>query len=249
MVVDWFKRPQGQAVTAAENALLTALLAKLPPAQEALGIGLEADNPLLGTLACRSRWCYTLSSPYHGLATVPLETPEKVRLCWGEPEALPFPSSFLNRIVLIHILEFSQTPYQVLAECERVLAPHGRLMVFCFNPVSLFGIMRPFMRYYFKEGPWDGKFQTGFGLSRMLNSLRLNRECKLHLIYRLPGKGARALACFETPKPGLLRHRLPFGGVVCLQARKDKPSITLVGPALSKRPSPSPDLRGASLPL
>jgi SAM-dependent methyltransferase len=54
-------------------------------------------------------------------------------------EALPFPSSSLDLVVLPHTLELAGDAHHTLREVERVLVPEGRLIVLGFNPASLWG--------------------------------------------------------------------------------------------------------------
>ena len=46
-------------------------------------------------------------------------------------------------VTLPHVLEFSEYPHEVLREVARVLMPEGRVVVTCFNPMSLWGPARP----------------------------------------------------------------------------------------------------------
>ncbi len=48
--------------------------------------------------------------------------------------ALPLGNSAVDTVVLHQVLHFAQAPAQVLAECARVLAPGGRLLVADFAP-------------------------------------------------------------------------------------------------------------------
>ena len=57
----------------------------------------------------------------------------------SEFDALPFPASSLDLVVLPHSLELARDPHLTLREVERVLMPEGRLLITGFNPVSLWG--------------------------------------------------------------------------------------------------------------
>ncbi|MGT2427968.1 class I SAM-dependent methyltransferase [Cupriavidus basilensis] len=52
---------------------------------------------------------------------------------------MPFETQSIDLITLPHILEFSEDPHEVLREVSRVLMPEGRVVVTCFNPMSLWG--------------------------------------------------------------------------------------------------------------
>ncbi|KDP88835.1 SAM-dependent methyltransferase [Cupriavidus sp. SK-3] len=54
-------------------------------------------------------------------------------------DELPFETQSIDLITLPHILEFSEDPHEVLREVSRVLMPEGRVVVTCFNPMSLWG--------------------------------------------------------------------------------------------------------------
>ncbi len=133
-------------------------------------------------------------------------------------------------MVLLHPLEFSRSPYRILAETERSLAPGGRLLVFVFNPVSLFGLARRLRRA--RRGPWQGRFLTTFAVRRMLDSTGLIHERSRYLFFRPPLSRTRPLQavgfCDRLPS------RLPLGGVACFQARKEEPGMTLLGPAFRR---------------
>lgn len=72
-------------------------------------------------------------------------------------EQLPVQSDCLDAVVLWHTLDFSVDPQQVLREVERVLIPEGRVLIVGFNPFSLWGLWRLFLR---RRGgvPWCGHF-------------------------------------------------------------------------------------------
>ena len=62
-------------------------------------------------------------------------------------EALPFPSSSLDLVVLPHALELARDPHHTLREVERVLVPEGRVVIAGFNPASLWGLWQRMGRW------------------------------------------------------------------------------------------------------
>ncbi|HEY9398108.1 MAG TPA: class I SAM-dependent methyltransferase [Burkholderiales bacterium] len=87
----------------------------------------------------------------------------------GEPFALPLASQSVDLIVLPHVLEFSDTPHQILREAERVLRPEGHIVISGFNPLSLWGVKR-MIAHRRGEYPWRGDF---IGLLRLRDWLKL----------------------------------------------------------------------------
>ena len=82
---------------------------------------------------------------------------------------LPFASNSVDLVVLPHVLEFSETPHQVLREVERVLVPEGHVVIAGFNPYSLWGIKRR-MAGSGADFPWRGQY---LGVRRMKDWLTL----------------------------------------------------------------------------
>jgi len=74
----------------------------------------------------------------------------------GQNESLPFKCRSLDTLLLVHVIEFSIDPHQVLREAERVLVADGTMVLCCFNPWSFWGLRRLFS---FKAlPPWHGHF-------------------------------------------------------------------------------------------
>jgi len=83
--------------------------------------------------------------------------------------ALPIEADSLDVVVLHHVLEFDHQPHQVLREIERVLIGEGHLVLFGFNPWSLFGLWRLFFAWS-ERYPWVGRY---IRLSRLKDWLTL----------------------------------------------------------------------------
>lgn len=95
----------------------------------------------------------------------------------AEAQHLPVASDSVDSVILVHTLDFSSDPHQVLREVERVLIAGGRVIIIGFNPFSLWGVWRMFGRWR-GAVPWCGNFLSyprlsdwltlmGFGIERM----------------------------------------------------------------------------------
>lgn len=228
----WLDGSLGHALMADEQALVQGLLSDFPPFRASLGIAPQSYAPLLDAVADRSRWGFVLApAAGDGLGGEPGTTRRPDRLVWGLPESMPFASDQLDLVVLVHTLEFSRSPYRILAEAERILAPNGRLLVCTFNPASLFGLVHPYLRQVRHTGPWPGRFLTARHVRRMLESTGLAPERSRYVFFRPPLSSPRGLAATRFLERPPWRTRLPWGAVSCVQARKDEPGVTLMGPA------------------
>ncbi|MCY3803685.1 MAG: methyltransferase domain-containing protein [Gammaproteobacteria bacterium] len=77
----------------------------------------------------------------------------------ASPLALPFQHDSLDLMVLLHTLDFSPDPHQVLREAHRVLISEGHLVVIAFNPISMMGLGKLALLRS-RRVPWSGHFYT-----------------------------------------------------------------------------------------
>ncbi|TEW56765.1 methyltransferase domain-containing protein [Psychromonas sp. RZ22] len=63
----------------------------------------------------------------------------------SELHHLPFQDSTIDLCILVHELDFSSDPHQLLREIDRVLTLDGTLIISGYNPYSLFGLRSLFM--------------------------------------------------------------------------------------------------------
>ena len=113
----------------------------------ALQLGLP-EVPALRANRMPHRWvaCDSLLVPER-LETPPLpdqlvtpQPPPQAVSLHCEFDALPFPDSSIDLVVLPHALELARDPHLALREVERVLVPEGRVVISGFNPASLWGL-------------------------------------------------------------------------------------------------------------
>ncbi len=95
--------------------------------------------PLLRNSRIQHRWVAATETPVSPLHAEHRDTATALVL---EPDALPFGEASMDLVLLPHTLEASADPHAVLREAARVLVPEGRLLVFGFNPVSLWGLQQ-----------------------------------------------------------------------------------------------------------
>ncbi len=62
----------------------------------------------------------------------------------GLGEWLPFAANSIDFLALPHVLEFSESPHDVLREASQVMTTHGVLLITGFNPRSPLSLMKKF---------------------------------------------------------------------------------------------------------
>jgi SAM-dependent methyltransferase len=146
---DWWSSPLGQQVLQQERALIQSLT---PHFHGYYQLQIGAEQSILPQL----------SKPTIQKIMAPSGDVN------GDSKALPFKCHSLDTLLLTHVLEFSSDPHQVLREAERVLVSDGTLILFRFNPWSLWGLKRLFS--WQDSLPWLGIF---FGHTRIKDWLAL----------------------------------------------------------------------------
>ncbi len=127
----WWRRPRGRRLLRDEQVLLQAAWVRCP-GQRALLIGSAAPFRLPAT----SRLAHTI--------VLQPETALLAGTLIGCAEALPLAAESVDLVVLHHALDQAQRPRAVLRETLRVLRPGGHIIVFGFNPWSLWRLLRWF---------------------------------------------------------------------------------------------------------
>lgn len=247
--MSWLDKPLGRAVMAREEEALARALGGRPPFPDALCVAPQSYGPIFSLLAQHCHRLHVLApAAGNALEGEPGTTSRPRRLAWGLPESLPYHSRQLDLVVLIHCLEFSRSPYAILAETERVLAPNGQLLALVFNPYSWFGLAR-LARRGKGQGPWSGWFQSRGNIRRMAESTGLVFEGGHYCFWHPPIDHEGLLQGLRFLEPLSRVSRLPLGGIGCYQARKEEPGMTLLGPAFRAELNRVPGRRAAASPL
>ena len=145
----WFDSPLGQELRETEGKHLDAVLSNLF-GYHLLQVGRLGHGDLLGT----SRVSHAVvMDPATGCGA---SEDDDYRLL-GLPHGLPIASTSLDVVVLPHVLEFSDTPHDVLREAERTLIPEGHIVLSGFNPWSMWFLARLLLGWRGRV-PWCGRF-------------------------------------------------------------------------------------------
>ncbi len=142
----WFQTAAGADLAEQETRLLTRRLAGLY-AQRVLQIGAYGAGRCPAVFGGARQWVLD-----NGLS-------ESMDLR-ADAHVLPLASGSVDVVVLVHQLEFTPRPHQVMREAARVLAPEGHMLVLGFNPISLWGLRRV-LSARSASAPWRGRYLTG----------------------------------------------------------------------------------------
>lgn len=142
-----------------------------------------------------------------------------------DPLLLPLDDASVDRVLIVHALESSENAEELLAECWRVLAPGGRIMLVVPN----------------RRGLWARMDGTPFGHGTPFSRRQIEKLMRATLFS--PEKWAESLFTPPLQRPSILRSAalwekvgtglgLPFSGVHVIDATKQ---FYRRAPAKSKR--------------
>jgi SAM-dependent methyltransferase len=142
-ILNWYTQPRGSLLLELEREFIAKLLANIF-GDHLLQVGGLSKMRLTAASSIKHRLYLSLA---------PGQSDIQCTL-----EELPFRPASLDVIVVNHALEFCQNPAEVLNQLYISLVPNGQLILFGFNPWSLWGVCR-----FFKSKtifPWCGRFHS-----------------------------------------------------------------------------------------
>lgn len=141
----WLTHSLGHSLLEAEKIFLSKALAECYGKQVLL-IGVPHQQDLLK--------CSVMS---HQVLLTPLVIKQKNNKCIeSEYYNLPIVPGSIDLVIIPHTLEFLDNPRQLLAEACRIIKPQGLMVLFGFNPMSLWGLKKWWAKS--KKVPWSGSF-------------------------------------------------------------------------------------------
>lgn len=269
---NWLKTPPGQTLLAWENAQFEQTVADIF-GYHALQLGLP-DLQALKANRMPHRWVavseddrldqnesqqiISNNNAINNIANLSSNTPTTAGLnseikafradFVTDFEALPFMENSLDLLVLPHTLELSQDPHGTLREAERVLVPEGRLIVCCFNPLSLWGLKQKRSHLYKKFNlgelylPEAGEFISHRRLRDWLKLLNFELESSQFGCYRPAVRSQNMLQRFAWMDKLGSNYWHILGAVYVVSAVKRVHGMRLISPIrkLSKIPNNAP---------
>ena len=126
-------------------------------------------------------------------------------------------SDSVDMVILHHTLDFSSNPHQTLREAARILKSSGHLIIVGFNPLSLWGCRKLFLRS--KTAPWNSRFISGKRVEDWLNLLDFNVFSLDYFYYGLPFNRV-GLKNKSFWLDNILNSKVPLGAYYTLIAEK-----------------------------
>ena len=177
---DFYASPLGAVAARTIGLAMTPLWR--PISEERL-VGLGYAVPYLDRFAADAERALAFMPAQQGAQNWPAGTPSKTALVGAED--LPLGDSSIDRILMVHALEFAESPETMLAEAWRVLAPGGRIV-----------IVAPHRR-----GVWARLDHTPFGTGRPWSRGQLTAAAARHDVHPRGVHAGAALPPLRMPRP------------------------------------------------
>ena len=165
---------------AAQKSLRDRMLQIWPEAKGQTVVGFGFAAPLLRPYLKDAKRVITLMPGPQGVMPWPAGLPNTSVLC--EETLWPIETGHVDKLVLLHGLETSERPSDLLEECWRVLGPGGKVLFIVPN----------------RAGLWARRDGTPFGYGRPYSPGQLESQLKKHQF--LPERHLSALHQFPSQK-------------------------------------------------
>lgn len=224
-LAEWFGHEPGQALLEREAALIRERVRRFH------GDAMLWLGPVGPAIATTGR-CMVRSRLY-GAPMAPAKPLDDVAACVVAPGSLPIASNSMDGVVVHHGLEYSPDARAAIREVARVIRPGGRLLVCCFNPLSLW-----------RCGPLRGRVRpvTALRLSDWLAVLGFRDSQTCYLNYRATLNLRLSHPRWRRLSSWLSRKQVPFGGVYMTFAIKEAFGTAPRGLDAAHRTAPVPAL-------
>jgi SAM-dependent methyltransferase len=205
----WFESTLGAHVLAAEQAIMNQLLP-----------GFFGYDLLQLSLQTESLFD---ASPIHHKLKMGIAQQDQGAFT-GKATQLPFETDSMDVVLLHHLLEYYDSPQQILREVGRIALPSGHVVIIGFNPLSLWGAYRPIGQLR-SLAPWCGRFIRPGRLMDWLTLLNFKIDRAQYATYGLPVDGYSGK--IPDYRQGLSRNaNWPFGAVYVIVASKQVSRLT-----------------------
>ncbi len=210
---NWYQRPAGQLLLAAEREQLDEVLPTLF-GYHIIQVGSLLNDELMASSRIPHRVLLDPDAEY-----------ARPNAC-VYPDALPIASDCVDVVLLPHTLEFERDPHQLLREVDRVLIPEGHVVVMGFNPWSLWGLRRLLRRRKRQTPPWNGDFLTTSRIRDWMALLGFEVVRIQRYLYRPPLERCRVMGKLKFLESSGARLWPRFSGAYLIVAKKKVATLT-----------------------
>ena len=219
-MAQWVQDGLGRSVLAAERRALQKYLPSLK-GEVALQVG---SLPML--LESGFNHHFQLLDESQRISDHSYAADSNVQQLYGSLDPfLPFSSSSVDLCLLPHVLEFSRNPHQLLRQSREILVSGGHLVIFGFNPFSLWGARALFSRNKF---PWNGQKLSVYRLKDWLRLLEFHISGGMMLYYLPPVENRSIRSRFGFMDKAGDRWWPMLGSIYLLVAQKREVGMTVI---------------------
>lgn len=205
---EFYHSPLGRMAEASVSTAIASLWPRLPD-ERLVGMGFAL--PYLEKFRAGAERTFAFMPAGQGAVNWPQGALSATALVFDEE--LPLPDSSIDRVLLVHSLEFAENPRETLKELWRVLAPGGRLVIVVPN----------------RRGVWARLEHTPFGAGRpysrgqlttLLRETNFTPGATAGALFFPPYRSRPMLKLFHPLEP-LGKKLFPlFSGVIAVEAQK-----------------------------
>lgn len=218
LLTDWFRSDLGQQVLQTEKAMLDRLLPSMF-GYYLLQVGVGAPQQLADASTIHRR-LYVCQEHYQS---------SDYQCVVSRPDEIAVATESVDVAILHHSLDFESQPHRALREIARTVIPGGKILIVGFNPWSLWGFWRLFLKQDSRV-PWSGNFISPFRLSDWLKVLDFHVEGYESVMHSLPTAHVRTNRFFAWLSYLGQRFWSQRGGIYVLAATKQVSTLTPVKP-------------------
>lgn len=219
LLTEWFRGGLGAQVLQTEKAMLDRLLPSMF-GYYLVQIGVGAPQQLADASTIHRR-LYVCQEHY--------QSPD-YQCVVSRPDEISVATESVDVAILHHSLDFESQPHRALREIARTVIPGGKILIVGFNPWSLWGLWRLFVKLDGRV-PWSGNFISPFRLSDWLKVLDFQVEGYESVMHGLPTAHTRTNRLFGWLTYLGQRFWSQRGGVYVLAATKQVSTLTPIKPA------------------
>jgi len=208
LLEDWFKNEPGKSILAAEQKLIDQFLNNCF-GYHLLQLSVSRDVTLFEGCRVQSRYrCHPLGN--------------NDAQC--EFDQLPIATDSLDAVILHHAHEFVANPHRVLREMNRVIVPHGHLIIVGFNPWSFLGVFSALARRS-TQSMWHNHLLSTRRMEDWLSLLGFQINNIHYGFHGLPIKKHGLLSRFFPTAGNPWVRNWPFGSCYIISAIKEQANI------------------------